>query len=256
RVRPDDVACYLEDGLLRFAYGGRYPIRAWVAPQLAVLEGNAGGLEGGSLLTERLRWQVSDLLREVVRLSARIAEHEGITTTTPEQPGDEETFTSAGNGSRGLDGQAARIEREILELQQTMSSRLQDFDPSPTLEYRALIDRIRETALESIPRGSTALVISRGDDRLLEMDGVRCWHFPGDGSGRYTGYHPANGKEAIEHLESMRSRGARYLVIPSPAFWWLDHYGTLRAHLEDRYGPPRNRDESCFVYSLEKPCRS
>ncbi|MGH7562923.1 MAG: glycosyltransferase family 2 protein, partial [Gemmatimonadota bacterium] len=42
RVRPDDVACYLEDGLLRFAYGGRYPIRAWVAPQLAVLEGNAG----------------------------------------------------------------------------------------------------------------------------------------------------------------------------------------------------------------------
>lgn len=256
RVRPDDVACYLEDGLLRLAYGGRYPIRAWVAPQLAVMEGNGGRLEGSALLTDRLRWQVSDLLREVVRLTAQVAEHAGVTSSTPEERGDDPTVAPGGNGSRELDQQAARIEREILELQKTLSSGVADFDPSPTLEHRALIERIRDTALETIPRGSTALVISRGDDRLLEMDGVRCWHFPGDGSGRYSGYHPASGEEAIEHLESMRSRGARYLVIPRSAFWWLDHYGALRMHLEDRYGPPRTRDETCFVYSLEEPCRS
>ena len=256
RVRPDDVACYMEDGLLRFAYAGGYPIRAWVAPQLAVVEGNGGSLEGGALLTERLRWQTSDLLREVVRLTARVAEHEGITPTALEERGGDEPVATVGNGSPGLDEQTARIERQILELQKTMSSGVQDFDPSPTLEYRALIGRIRDKALESIPRGSTALVISRGDDRLLEMNGVRCWHFPGDGSGRYTGYHPASAEEAIEQLERMRSRGAGYLVIPSPAFWWLDHYGALRAHLEDRYGPARSRDESCFVYSLEEPCRS
>ncbi|HET9482277.1 MAG TPA: glycosyltransferase family 2 protein [Candidatus Polarisedimenticolia bacterium] len=262
-VQPDDADCYLEDGLLRFAYGGGYPIRAWLSPQLAVVEGSGGRLEDGALLTERLRWQVSDLLREVARLTARIAEHEGLSATAAAGEAhadgrhgrDIGPGPSAGNGSGGLDGQAAPIEREILDLQERLSQ-IADFDPSPTLEYRALISRIRETAHKVIPRGSTAIVISRGDERLLEMDGLRCWHFPGDQSGRYTGYHPANAEEAIEHLESMRSRGAGYLLIPSTAFWWLDHYGDLRSHLESAYGPPRVSDEACFVYSLEASCRS
>ncbi|MGH7589225.1 MAG: glycosyltransferase family 2 protein [Gemmatimonadota bacterium] len=259
RAQPDDVARYLDDGLLRFTYAGRFPIRAWMAPELAVLERDGEGLEGGDLLTEQLRWQVSDLLREVVRLTARVAEHEGIATSAAPFRGgrdDDDSLVLAGNGSRGLDHRAARIEREILELQETMASALADFDPSPTLEYRALIERVRETALDTIPRGATALVISRGDDRLLAMDGIRCWHFPGDGSGRYTGYHPANGEEAVRHLEEMRSRGARFLVIPRPALWWLDHYGELRSHLESRYAPAEGGAEACLVYSLEEPCPS
>ena len=129
-------------------------------------------------------------------------------------------------------------------------------DPSPALEYRALIGRIHETARQAIPRGSTAVGVSRGGERRQEMDGIRCWHFPGDESGRYTGHHPASAGEAIEHLESMRSRGAGYLLIPSTAFWWLDHYRELHTHLEDAYGPPRVSDEACFLYSLEASCRS
>lgn len=254
RIRADDVDRYREDGLLRFGYGAGYPIRVWLSPQLAVVEGSDGRLEDESMLIERLRWQVTDLLREVARLTARIAEHEGVTTMGGRGK-IRGSKALAGNGSGELDGQAGWIEHEILELQKELSQ-VADFDPSPALEYRALIGRIHETARQAIPRGSTAVVVSRGDERLLEMDGIRCWHFPGDESGRYTGHHPASGGEAIQHLESMRSRGAGYLLIPSTAFWWLDHYRELHTHLEDAYGPPRVSDEACFLYSLEASCRS
>ena len=83
--------------------------------------------------------------------------------------------------------------------------------------------------------GSTALVVSRGDDALLACEGRRTAHFPQGPDGGWAGFNPADSAEAIEHLETLREQGARYFVVPSSQFWWLHHYSELTEHLEAAY---------------------
>jgi hypothetical protein len=52
--------------------------------------------------------------------------------------------------------------------------------------------------------------------------------------GQYWG-PPADDRSAIEALERLRERGAEFMVIAQPAFWWLDHYEGLHRHLESRF---------------------
>ena len=96
------------------------------------------------------------------------------------------------------------------------------------------------------------LVVSRGDEQFVRLEGRRGWHFPRHADGRWAGFHPADSQEAVEHLESLRSQGAQYLVFPQTAFWWLDYYGGLREQLEER-----SRllviSESCRIYDIRTP---
>jgi hypothetical protein len=46
---------------------------------------------------------------------------------------------------------------------------------------------------------------------------------------------PADSRDAIDELESLRLSGASHLVIGWPSFWWLDFYTGLRRHLTSRY---------------------
>jgi hypothetical protein len=116
-------------------------------------------------------------------------------------------------------------------------------------EYGGLIERVRETANAVIPRNATVLVVSRGDEELLRIGARRALHFPQDEFGRYAGYHPHDSDAAIEVLESMRARGAEYLLLPSASFWWLDYYEEFRDHLERNYPPIVSADD-CVVYEL------
>jgi hypothetical protein len=75
------------------------------------------------------------------------------------------------------------------------------------------------------------LVISRGDDRLLNLYGRPPWHFPRGDDGFFLGEYPADGTAAVDHLSRWRASGAEFLVIPRTAFWWLDHYPDLRAEI-------------------------
>lgn len=52
--------------------------------------------------------------------------------------------------------------------------------------------------------------------------------------GEYWGV-PADGESAIRELERLRGRGAEFIVFGWPAFWWLEHYSSLRAYLAARY---------------------
>ena len=56
------------------------------------------------------------------------------------------------------------------------------------------------------------LVVSSGDDALVEFPGARARHFPQLDDGMYAGHHPADDEEAIAELERLRERGADYLV--------------------------------------------
>ncbi|MEA2600151.1 MAG: hypothetical protein QOF89_1143 [Acidobacteriota bacterium] len=52
--------------------------------------------------------------------------------------------------------------------------------------------------------------------------------------GRYWG-PPADGAQAVAGLIRLRAAGARFVVVGWPAFWWLDHYPELRAHLGEHF---------------------
>ena len=119
-------------------------------------------------------------------------------------------------------------------------------------QYEQLIPRLRTMVEAALPPGAVALVVSKGDERLVAFIGRTGWHFLRNEQGLYAGHHPADSAAAIEALERLRADGAGYLVIPQVALWWLDHYAGLREHL-DRHGRVVVRDErTAVIYALDQ----
>jgi hypothetical protein len=121
--------------------------------------------------------------------------------------------------------------------------------PAPFVGYSRLLVEVHVAVRTTVPRGRTVLVVSRGDEQFVRLEGRRGWHFPRHEDGRWAVFHPADAREAVEHLESLRSQGAQYLVFPQTAFWWLDYYGGLREHLEARYKLLAS-GETCWIYDI------
>ena len=121
----------------------------------------------------------------------------------------------------------------------------------PSQGYRQVVGRIREVVGAATPPGARVLVASRGDEDLLRLGGRLGAHFPQLRSGIYAGWYPADSSQAIGHLEELRSRGADYLLFPSTAFWWLEHYEGLDRHLRRRYHEVV-RDDACILFSLQE----
>lgn len=248
RVRRDDLAIYAEDGLLAVEYAEAYPLRMTISPRLAVVD-TAREVEAERLLESYAR-QVSDLLGEVVRLTA-VAGAEAAAC------GGENTST---RGDAEFDHadflrEANRIEHDVHELQLRLERagiRLPDasrpFEASHRLGYRQLVERFHGEVAEVVPAGSSLLVVSRGDRALIELSGRDASHFPQDSEGGYLGHHPADSDDAVERLESLRSAGADYLVLPSTAYWWLDHYAGFAGHLRSRYVAVER--DACTIFSL------
>ena len=101
----------------------------------------------------------------------------------------------------------------------------------------------------AIPADATVLVISRGDEELLKLDGRTTWHFPRLHDGKYSGYHPKDSPAALAHLDEWRIRGAQYLVLPATGFWWLDFYGDFASTLRRGHGVVFE-DDSCIIFRL------
>jgi GT2 family glycosyltransferase len=121
-------------------------------------------------------------------------------------------------------------------------------------DYRQLVRRIQEVVRTEIPFDSTVIVVSKGDETLVDLYGRQAWHFPQNEEGRWAGYHPKSSLPAIAHLESLRANGGDYLLFPATALWWLDEYSGLRRHLEQRYRMARRTDGTCLIFSLrERP---
>ena len=118
--------------------------------------------------------------------------------------------------------------------------------------YRDHVDRIRALVRATIPAGAQVLVISRGDDALLRLDGRKSSHFPQTATGLYAGHYPSDGHEAAEHLEELEAQGAEYLVIPAEARWWLEHYPELRAALDERGELLPSDPETALIYALTR----
>jgi hypothetical protein len=119
-----------------------------------------------------------------------------------------------------------------------------------------LAARIRQVAQAELPADATVLVISSKDNNLLRLGGRRQgWHFPRVKGGTAHGYNPADSAEAITHLESLRDEGAQFLLVPEPAFWWLDEkegYKEFKEHLEKQYRVVVSREDTCVIFDLRR----
>jgi GT2 family glycosyltransferase len=125
------------------------------------------------------------------------------------------------------------------------------YDRRRVEEYEQVKERVRGVVRDAVPQGSTVLVVSRGDDELLALDGRRGVHFPQEEPGVYAGHYPADSAAAISALERLRSDGCSYFVVPRPGLWWLDHYDGFAAHLADN-AVSVVRDEACVLYELRE----
>lgn len=113
--------------------------------------------------------------------------------------------------------------------------------------------RIRELVRSVLPPDAHVLVISKGEDELLRLEGRCGGHFPQTSGGVYAGYHPADSAEAIRHLETLKAQGAEYLLIPATSFWWLEFYADFRRHLETSGRLLAYDDGSCLIFALTPP---
>jgi GT2 family glycosyltransferase len=252
RVRRDDLAVYAEDGLLAVEYAEAYPLRMTISPRLAVVDA-AREAEAERLLESYAR-QVSDLLGEVVRLTAVTGGEAN--DSRPAFPGS----NPAGHAAPGFDhdeflSEANRLEQDVRDLQLRLERAgiavpdgSRPFKATRRLGYRRLVERIRAEVTEAVPAGASVLVVSRGDRALLELRGREAGHFPQDEAGCYLGHHPPDSADAVGRLETLRTAGAEYLVVPATAYWWLDHYAGFAEHLRGHY--PATERDACTIFRL------
>jgi GT2 family glycosyltransferase len=126
----------------------------------------------------------------------------------------------------------------------------QPYERRPSAAYDGLRARIRAVVDSTIPSDATVLVVSRGDEKLLELGGRRAWHFPQTKSGVYAGHYPADSTEAIALLEGLRARGSEFLLFPETSAWWLEHYAAFREHLESCYRVIASDNATCQIFEL------
>jgi GT2 family glycosyltransferase/glycosyltransferase involved in cell wall biosynthesis len=207
----------------------------------------------GSRLADLLaaREGASDWIRDVnemgSRLEARIAE------LTGQIGGLAAEFAQMGSREGGREAAMLQIRDRLSARQdeiQAMVSRV-----SGTVDYLGMVRRVRADIRRLLPPAALVMVISKGDPDLLDVEGHDAWHFPQDDRGHYAGHYPAESGDAIAHMEALRARGGRFLVIPSSASWWLEHYAGLAHHLDTNYQRIwKNAD--CQIYELARPDRS
>jgi GT2 family glycosyltransferase len=156
-----------------------------------------------------------------------------------------------GEGSFGKlfgDGSYSRLlDRNRQQFERKWGEAWKPYKRRQTPEYAELIHEVRQTLRQTLPAGSTVLVVSKGDDRLLAVDELRVWHFPRLADGSWPGHHPADGEEVLAGIEELCAQGAEYIVFPAPMLWWLDFYGGLAGRLDGR---AVHSNEACAIYSL------
>ena len=149
----------------------------------------------------------------------------------------------------------------LLRATDTATSRVAEAPPpkgskEAAQSYAKLVHTIKDLVQITIPLQSMILVVSKGDDELVDLRGRCAWHFPRAVNGKFAGCYPVNSTEAIDHLEKLRAQGAEYFLIPSTSFWWLEFYTEFTQHLQRKYRIVTYQENACIVYSLNKDVTS
>jgi GT2 family glycosyltransferase len=126
-------------------------------------------------------------------------------------------------------------------------------EPRISTSYARMVGRVQAEIRSRIPVGETVVVVSKGDEALIDLNGRKGWHFPQNQSGGYSGHHPPDGATAVAELEHLRSTGSRWFVLPQTAAWWLEHYPDLRLHLQMRYRQVFVDPDVCTIFEAVSP---
>jgi glycosyltransferase involved in cell wall biosynthesis len=70
--------------------------------------------------------------------------------------------------------------------------------------------------------------------------------------GVYAGREPINSDEARKCVETARTHGAQYLLLPAKSFYWLDHYKNFRTHMEACYPIVVHKEDTCIIFDLRR----
>ncbi len=246
RVIPDDLNYYTQDGLLCLMYKNGYPLELKVAPELAT----AGASPGTEKLLRERSGQVFELLRESSRLSVELGEA-ALGGLAPAILAELGALPAPGGmePERELDLDR-EIESALWHLQKLLAARVGAPAPSRWLEYRGQVEQLRDTVCRVTPPGARVAVVSRGDDRLIDLPARTGEHLPQDETGGFAGFYPAGGPEAVESLEFLRGRGVQYVALPPSSRWWLEHYPEFAAHLGEVGTPLVPEESDALVWSL------
>jgi colanic acid/amylovoran biosynthesis glycosyltransferase len=152
----------------------------------------------------------------------------------------------------------ARLRAEN-ETRDALRARLAN-EPDPAAEEalwrREVVDRVRSYVDEHLRPDSRVLVVSRGDERIVDFPRHHGEHFPQAKDGLYAGHHPADSADAIARLEGLCESGAEYLVIPGTSAWWLEHYAEFAGYLEQHYTRVAAEDRAFVVYELKPAAKA
>jgi hypothetical protein len=121
-------------------------------------------------------------------------------------------------------------------------------DLSP-LRQKSLVDQIQDVVASTLPETDHLLVWMDAPTAFLPLEGRRVEPFPRSRGGEPF-FGAPDSKQAILQLESLRSAGARYLVVSATAFSSLDQCPELKRHLEQRHTLAVNQGHLCRIYEL------
>lgn len=124
----------------------------------------------------------------------------------------------------------------------------------PADDYHEQLERMRKVVRETVPEGAVVLVVSKGDDEFLKLDGRTGWHFPRTPEGVWGG-NPRDSVHAIDHLVKLQGQGAQYLVLPKAYFWWLDSYKEFWRYLGMEHQLVMREDNACIIFVLRERSR-
>lgn len=100
--------------------------------------------------------------------------------------------------------------------------------------------------IATLPHADGSLILI--DDGTLERGRVagRERHYFLSSDGQFSGA-PADDTQAIQALEDLRSKGAAYVVLAWPSFWWRDHYSAFFSYLNAHFAKVID-NERCIVF--------
>jgi hypothetical protein len=122
-------------------------------------------------------------------------------------------------------------------------------DLAQTEQQRRCLPPIRALLDSVLPEEEVVLVLSEGDDSLLDLDRP-AWHFPHDGAGRHVPLGVDDGGHAASQLSTLSRNGARYLLVPAPLLWTLSRRPALASYVSEECRCLALRERVCALYEL------
>jgi hypothetical protein len=113
-----------------------------------------------------------------------------------------------------------------------------------------MIQRLRRLVSEHSSIGRRAVVLSGGDEALLQHAGCRATHLTQDRFGSCSTPLPESNRSVIVQLEAARARCADLLIIPTSGRWWVERFPDFASYLTRRYVLRADEPDAGMLWDL------